>query len=101
MGTLLLTQEEVKSLFTMKDVVDAVNKTYIRLGDGTTINPTKITLDLGESSPYPAYEGYMNAMPAYVGWKDIAGLKWAGGFSGERRKKGLPYVVYLTWFGWS
>jgi ornithine cyclodeaminase/alanine dehydrogenase len=37
----------------------------------------------------------MNAMPAYVGWTDSAGIKWAGGFLGERKKRGLPYVTSL------
>ena len=37
----------------------------------------------------------MNAMPAYVGWNDVAGIKWAGGFLGERKKMGLPYITSL------
>jgi ornithine cyclodeaminase/alanine dehydrogenase len=37
----------------------------------------------------------MNAMPAYVGWTDSAGIKWAGGFLGERKKQGLPYVTAM------
>lgn len=93
--TLLLSQEEVKGLITMKDVVEAVDKTFKGFGEGTTINPTKVGLDLGETASYPAYEGFMNAMPAYVGWLDSAGIKWAGGFLGERKKMGLPYITSL------
>ena len=37
----------------------------------------------------------MNAMPAYVGWTDSAGIKWAGGFLGERKKRGLPYITSM------
>lgn len=37
----------------------------------------------------------MNAMPAYIGWQDIAGLKWVGGFLGERRQAGLPYITSM------
>ena len=33
----------------------------------------------------------MNAMPAYVGWLDIAGIKWAGGFL-DNHKIGLSYI---------
>lgn len=33
----------------------------------------------------------MNAVPAYVGWLDSAGSKWAGGFLGNARF-GLPYI---------
>lgn len=94
-GTLLLSQEQVNQLVTMKDVVEIVDKTFIGFGEGTTINPTKVNLDLGETAPYPPYEGFMNAMPAYIGWQDIAGIKWAGGFLGKRREMGLPYVTAM------
>lgn len=84
--------DEVKSLITMKDVVESVEKTFCGLADGTVINPTKVTLDLGESAPYPPYEGFFNAMPAYIGYQDYAGIKWVGGILGERKKAGLPFI---------
>lgn len=93
--TLLLSQEEIKLVITMRDVVEICDKTFKDYGNCMTINPTKVNLDLGEISDYPAYHGFMNAMPAYVGWLDSAGIKWAGGFLGERRKLGLPYITSL------
>ncbi|MFP4482647.1 MAG: ornithine cyclodeaminase family protein [Thermovirgaceae bacterium] len=93
--TRLLSQEEVKKLITMKDVVEAVEKTFKGMGEGTVVNPTKVGLDLGETASFPPYEGFMNAMPAYVGWQDTAGIKWAGGFLGARKKMGLPYITSL------
>ncbi|HQL03102.1 MAG: L-lysine cyclodeaminase [Synergistetes bacterium ADurb.Bin155] len=95
MSTVLLSRSEVKSLMTMKEVVEIAEKTFKGFGEGTTINPTKVGLDLGETAEYPPYEGFMNAMPAYVGWLDTAGIKWAGGFLGERKKLGLPYITSL------
>jgi ornithine cyclodeaminase/alanine dehydrogenase len=56
--------------------------------------PPKITLDLGEGQPWPPYKGYMNAMPAYLGDRDIAGIKWAGGFQGNW-KTGLPFITAM------
>lgn len=94
-NTLLLNQEEIKELVTMKDVVELVDKTFQDMGNEKTVNPTKVLLDLGETASYPPYEGFMNAMPAYVGWQDIAGLKWAGGLLGERKALGLPYITSL------
>jgi ornithine cyclodeaminase/alanine dehydrogenase len=93
--TMLLSQKELESLVTMKDVVECVDKTFQGLGDGTVINPTKVLLNLGETVPWPPYEGFMNAMPAYLGWCDMAGIKWAGGFFGERKQAGLPYITSL------
>lgn len=93
--TMLLSQKEVESIISMKDVVECVDKTFRGMGEGTVINPTKVNLDLGETASFPAYNGFMNAMPAYIGWSDTAGIKWAGGFLGERKRLGLPYVTSL------
>ncbi len=93
--TMLLSQSDIEAVLTMKDVVEICDKTFMGFGEGTTICPTKVGLDLGETAAYPPYEGFMNAMPAYVGWTDSAGIKWAGGFLGERKKRGLPYITSM------
>ncbi|MEG1683533.1 MAG: ornithine cyclodeaminase family protein [Oscillospiraceae bacterium] len=90
--TKVFTIDEVKSLITMKDVVESVDQTFCGLANGTVINPTKVTLDLGEVAPYPPYDGFFNAMPAYIGYQDYAGIKWVGGILGERKKAGLPFI---------
>lgn len=94
-STLLINQNDIKKVLTMKDVVEICDETFKSFGNGTTINPTKVTLDLGEMSAYPPYEGFMNSMPAYVGHLDVAGMKFVGGFHGERKKLGLPYLTGL------
>lgn len=94
MDALLLSQKEIEDLLSMKDVVEIVEKTFRGMGEGTVVNPTKVGLDLGEIAPWPPYRGFMNAMPAYVGWLDSAGLKWAGGFLGNAAL-GLPYISSL------
>jgi len=93
--TALLSQSDIESVLTMKDVIDICDKTFVGFGEGTTICPAKVGLALGENASYPPYEGFMNAMPAYVGWLDSAGIKWAGGMLGERKKLGLPYITSL------
>jgi ornithine cyclodeaminase/alanine dehydrogenase len=93
--TMLLSESDIRSVVTMKDIVDCVDKTFQGMGNGIVINPTKVNLDLGEAAPYPPYEGFMNAMPAYVGWCDSAGIKWAGGLLGERKKRGWPYITSM------
>jgi len=91
MDTLLLSRSEIEKTVTMKDVVKSVEKTFVGLGEGTVSNPGVLTLDLGEHTSFPSSRGFMNAMPAYVGWLDTAGIKWVGGFE-ENLKTGLPYV---------
>ena len=92
METVLLSKSDIEKVMTMKDVVEIVDKTYIGFGEGKVINPTKVGLDLGETAAWPPYKGFMNAMPAYVGWLDSAGIKWAGGFL-DNAKIGLPYIT--------
>lgn len=92
--TRLLSKSQIQSLITMGEVLDAVEQTFKGMADGTVINPTKVTLDLGETASYPPYGGHVNAMPAYIGWLDTAGIKWAGGFF-ERKKHGLGYISSL------
>ena len=75
----------------MPTVLRIVERVYRSHGEGKVIMPTKITLDLGEGRPWPPYKGFMNAMPAYLGDVDIAGIKWAGGFK-DNYKVGLPYL---------
>lgn len=88
----LLTYDELTHLIDMQDAVDSVEQTFAGLGAGTVINPTKVTLDLGENAPWPPYEGFFNAMPAYIGYQDNAGIKWVGGLLGHRKAAGLPFI---------
>lgn len=91
METILLSRSDIKQVMTEKEVVEIVDKTYQNFGEGKVINPTKVGLDLGETAKWPPYKGFMNAMPAYVGWLDSAGIKWAGGFL-DNVKLDLPYI---------
>jgi ornithine cyclodeaminase/alanine dehydrogenase-like protein (mu-crystallin family) len=95
MDTLLLTRKDIEQLISMKDVVEIVENTFRGMGEGTVVNPTKAALDLGEAAPWPPYKGFMNAMPAYVGWLDSAGLKWVGGFR-DNVTRGLPFITSMT-----
>lgn len=88
----LLTYDQVQYLVNMQDAVDSVEKTFAGYGKGEVINPTKVTLDLGESGGWPPYEGFFNAMPAYIGHQDNAGIKWVGGLLGHRREAHLPFI---------
>lgn len=90
--TRLIDINAVKKLITVEEVNDIVMKNFEEMGMRRVINPTKVTLDLGDNADWPPYEGFLNAMPAYIGWLDVAGLKWVAGFAGERKEAGLPYI---------
>jgi ornithine cyclodeaminase/alanine dehydrogenase len=88
---LLLTEEQIISTISMKEVVEACEKTFRGMGEEKVVNPTKITLDLGIGGKWPGFNASMNAMPAYIGWQNIAGIKWIGGWD-NNPSAGLPYL---------
>lgn len=88
----LLNEKTVKQLITMSETNVIVEKTFQGFGNDTVVNPPKVTLDLGETGGYPFHEGFVNAMPAYIGDADMAGLKWVSGTAGKRKEAGLPYI---------
>lgn len=87
MSTLLLSQKDVQECLSWEDIIDVVEKVFKSHGEGTTFFPAKITLDLTPAG----LPNWINAMPAYVGAYEMAGIKWAGGFI-NNRAKGLAYV---------
>ena len=91
--TLLLNVKDIRGLVDMAETVNIVERTYHEIGQGKVINPSKVNLDLGETGNYPFYDGFMNAMPAYIDWLNMAGMKWIGGFYGGRRAAGFPYMT--------
>ncbi|MBG9983181.1 ornithine cyclodeaminase family protein [Aerococcaceae bacterium DSM 111020] len=90
--TILINQSTIKKYVNMDTAIDLVRKAYQGMGDETTKNPRKVNLDLGELDAYPDHDGFLNAMPAYIGSDTIAGLKWVGGIAGKRREAGLPFI---------
>lgn len=94
METMLLSKSDIASLVTMKDVIEITDRTYRDIGEGRVVNPTKLCLDMGIGNDFPKYNADINAMPAYVGWVDMCGLKWGGGWL-DNPAKGLPYMTAL------
>jgi len=90
-GTLLLSREDIRDLISIEEVVEVVEKTFKDMGEGGVINPAKLHLDLGDGSSGLPYKAGMNAMPAYIGWQKVAGIKFIGGWE-DNPSKGLPYI---------
>lgn len=78
--TLILSKSQVARAAAKVDILKTVEEVLAGHGLGTVLLPPKISLNLGEDGNWPNYDGYLNAMPAYVGQYDIAGIKFAGGF---------------------
>lgn len=94
MSVLLITREDVKDLLSIKDVIDACEKTFANWGEEKVVCPAKVTLELGEDAEWPPYKNGLNAMPAYIDWQKSAGIKCVGG-SLNNPSHGLPYIIAL------
>jgi len=90
--TLLLSKEDIQKCLDMPRCLEIIEHVFRAHGEGKVIMPAKLGLNLGESGDWPPYDAFMNAMPAYLGPMDTAGLKWAGGWK-QNPKRGLPYVM--------
>jgi ornithine cyclodeaminase/alanine dehydrogenase len=86
--TLILSLDDVKSVLTMPDCIEAVEEAFRQLSLGNVVQPTRPTIRI------PAHRALINAMPAYIGGVEALGVKWVGGYLGNPAI-GLPVVQAL------
>jgi alanine dehydrogenase len=84
--TLLLSREDIQGCLDMPTCLDIVEQVFKAHGEAKVVMPPKLSLNLEGA------DSWANAMPAYVGPFDAAGLKWVGGWSGNI-EKGLPFIM--------
>ncbi|MEM9490898.1 MAG: ornithine cyclodeaminase family protein [Myxococcota bacterium] len=85
MNTIILTQQDIRSLITMDRVVAAVEAAFGAYGRGEAQMPAKVYLDL------PDHGGDFRAMPAYL--NGSAGVKWVNSHPDNPVKHDLPAVM--------
>jgi ornithine cyclodeaminase/alanine dehydrogenase-like protein (mu-crystallin family) len=82
---LVLGRDELESLgVTMDEVVDVLDDGFNQKARGLVQNPPKPAV-------HPRPDAFINAMPAYLGGSDRAGIKWVAGYE-TNRARGLPYI---------
>jgi ornithine cyclodeaminase/alanine dehydrogenase-like protein (mu-crystallin family) len=82
---LVLGRQELAGLgITWVDVVDVLDDAFAQKARGLVQNPPKPAIR-------PRPDAFINAMPAYLGGSDRAGIKWVAGYE-QNRSKGLPYI---------
>lgn len=87
METLLLRDEEVNSLLSMREVMDAVEKAFIEKSLGRAQMPSKVYLF------YHKYSGDLRVMPSYIEEYDISAVKIVNSHPENRGRFGLPTVM--------
>ncbi len=76
-GTELYSSRDVERHLTLPAALDVVETTYAEGARGRVLNPAKSTMHLGDDGGWPGENAFSIGMPAYVGWLDAAGMKWA------------------------
>jgi alanine dehydrogenase len=84
--TLLLSREDIQKCLDMPTCLKIVEQVFKAHGEADVVMPPKLSLTLEGA------DGWVNAMPAYVGPFDAAGLKWVGGWSANI-ERGLPFIM--------
>ena len=77
MGTSLYSKETIREHLDPADALTAVERTYRAFARDRVLNPSKLTMHLGDDGEWPDRNAFAIDMPAYVGWLDVAGVKWA------------------------
>ena len=86
MKTLVLSEEDIKKLLSLKEVIDAVEGAFRMKGLGHAQMPPKQYLFMNK------YNGDLRTMPAYLEENDVATVKIVNSHP-ENRKHGLPTVM--------
>lgn len=83
---LYLSQKDVVNVgLSMADVIVAVEKGFVEMGNGRVEMPPKPGIHPGDGD-----DNYIHAMPAFIPAMKSAGVKWVAGYP-NNRAKGLPY----------
>jgi len=91
---LLLSEEDVISTgLTMSQCMELVEEVLRARANGQTLSPPKVFLDMRLNSEHQCDA---DAMPAYVKYIDMCGLKWIGANWENRYKRGLPNVIGIV-----
>jgi alanine dehydrogenase len=87
MKTLILSEEDVKKLLSLKEVIDAVESAFRMKGLGHAQMPPKQYLFLSK------YNGDVRTMPAYLEETDAITVKVVNSHPENRKRHGLPTVM--------
>ena len=77
MKTKLYSRDDVEQQLDLDESLATVEKTYAEFASGRVLNPPKMTMHLGDDGEWPHMDAFSIDMPAYVGWLETVGLKWA------------------------
>lgn len=93
MEVLYLSRKDVEDTkLSMADIITAVEKGFVEMGNDRVEMPPKPGIHPGEGG-----DNFIHAMPAFIPGMNSAGVKWVSGYP-PNQAKGLPYIMGLLIF---
>jgi ornithine cyclodeaminase/alanine dehydrogenase-like protein (mu-crystallin family) len=86
---LFLSENDVISSVTPNEAIRIAEEVLRRQGSGEVEMPPKQLLNLRKYG----IDSYCNAMPAYLHFLGVSGIKWGGGFGENHKDRRLPFMV--------
>jgi len=85
---LLLSREEIRSVLSMKDAINAVQEAFKEFARGTVKMPVRLSVSVED------YKGVMLTMPAYIGGAfDVLGQKVVTVYPENQERQKLPTIL--------
>jgi ornithine cyclodeaminase/alanine dehydrogenase len=95
MGVTLYSRADVERRLDLDEALDVVERTYAESARGRVLNPSKLTMHLGDDGGWPDADAFSIDMPAYVDWLGVAGTKWAVATWGADTQSPISSLVLL------
>jgi ornithine cyclodeaminase/alanine dehydrogenase-like protein (mu-crystallin family) len=90
--TILLTEEQVRSLMDWETAVRLAEELLREQARGSVLLPSEVHADLGRYG----LDSYLSGMSAYLHHLGLAGTKWGGGYGENKRRGSLPYMMQVA-----
>ena len=87
--TSLISADQIEKYVGVADAHSVTEEVLRGLALGRVEMPAKVTMNLANYG----LNAWNTAMPAYIEFLKASGFKWVGGFSDNREKHGLPYLI--------
>jgi alanine dehydrogenase len=87
--TSLISADQIEKYVGVADAHSVTEEVLRGLALGRVEMPAKVTMNLANYG----LNAWNTAMPAYIESLKASGFKWVGGFSDNREKHGLPYLI--------
>jgi len=86
----VLSKEDIESVLTPGRIMEITEEVFAHFGNGEICSPPKVSVPLQD--PGDPGMHWINSMPAFLRYRNVAGLKWVN-VTSANSKRGLPVTM--------